>query len=164
MKTMLMLALGLGLSGAALAQEAKPQSDLDKIGDSAERMATKPLKDLNLMKDKIPPEVQAIMDDPYNIKKLRTCKQLRGAIAQLTEALGPDVDSAAARNKKDQNPAEFALSVGESVVGSLIPGMGIIRKITGADAAQKRAQAAVLAGLLRRAHIKGYAKARGCKI
>lgn len=163
MKTIVMIGLAISLSGAAVAQEAKPQSDLDKLGDSAERMATKPLKDLNLLKDKIPPEVEAIMEKPYDISKLKTCKALRGAVARLTEALGPDVDSDAAKKKKGQNPAEFALSAGESVVGGLIPGMGIIRKITGAEAAQKRAQAAVLAGQLRRAYIKGYAKARGCK-
>lgn len=158
------LAIGLGLSMPTMAQVQKePQSDLDKIGDSAERMATKPLKDLNLIKPKTPQEIKAILEEPYNISKLKTCAQKKAAEARLTEVLGPDIDSAEARNKKGKNPGEFALSMGESAVGSLIPGMGLIRKITGAEAEQKRAEAAVLSGMLRRAYIKGAGRARGCK-
>ncbi|MFZ4688854.1 MAG: hypothetical protein ACOYLS_06430 [Polymorphobacter sp.] len=150
---------------AAIAQaapDAKP-SDIDKVGDSAERMAVKPLKDLNLMKDEIPPEIQAIMNKPYDISKLKTCADLKNSVQRLTEVLGPDVDSVQA-TKKGENPAEFALGAAESVVGGLIPGMGLIRKIPGAEAAEKKAKAAVLAGQLRRAYIKGTAKARGCKV
>lgn len=163
MKTLMALVLGFGLTSTALAQEANQKSDLDKVGDSAERMATKPLKDLNLMKDEIPPEIQAIIDAPYDIRKFKTCSQLKGAVRRLTDVLGPDIDSAEA-TKKGQNPGEFMLGAAESVVGGLIPGMGLIRKISGAEAAEKRAKAAVLAGNLRRAYIKGNMRARGCKI
>lgn len=170
------LVAGICLALPALAQDAgerpqdenpaaeKPRHDgLDKVGDTAERMVTKPLKDLNLLKDKIPPEVQAIMDRPYDISRLKTCADRKQAVARLTELLGPDVDSAQAQKKGD-NPAEFALGAAESVVGGLIPGMGLVRKITGAEAAEKRAKAAVLAGQLRRAYIKGAARAKGCKV
>lgn len=163
MKIRHMVALGLALGTSAVAQETNPKSDIDKVGDSAERMATKPLKDLNLLRDEIPPEIQKIIDRPYDISKLKTCAQLKKAVRELTDVLGPDVDSAQA-TRKGQNPGEFALGAAESVVGGLIPGMGLIRKISGAEAAERRAKAAVLAGQLRRAHIKGYAKARGCKV
>jgi hypothetical protein len=163
MKSLQVIALVLALAGPAMAQEANPKSDLDKVGDSAERMATKPLKDLNLMKDEIPPEIQKILDAPYDISKLKTCAQLKDAVKRLTAVLGPDIDSPQA-TKKGQDPGEFALGAAESVVGSLIPGMGLIRKISGAEAAERRAKAAVLSGQLRRAYIKGYAKARNCKI
>lgn len=163
---MAIMLVGLCLALPVLAQSApeKPKDDtVDKVGDSAERMATKPLKDLNLMKDEIPPEIQAIMDRPYDIRKLKTCADKKAAVKRLTEVLGPDVDSKQAQ-KKGENPAEFALGTAESVVGGLIPGMGIIRKISGAEAAEKRAKAAVLAGQLRRAYIKGAASGQGCKI
>lgn len=164
--TVAMMTMGLCLAVPVMAQSqpAKEQSDLDKVGDSAERMATKPLKDLNLIKPKTPDEIKAILEEPYNISKLKTCAQKKAAVVRLTELLGPDIDSSEARNKKGQNPGEFALSAGESVVGSLIPGMGLIRKITGAEAEQRRAQAAVLTGQLRRAYIKGAARAKGCKV
>jgi hypothetical protein len=160
------LAAALYAAQPVLAQPApeKPKEEaIDKVGDSAERMATKPLKDLNLMKDEIPPEIQAIMNRPYDISKLKTCADKKNAVRRLTEVLGPDVDSPQAQ-KKGENPAEFALGAAESVVGGLIPGMGIIRKISGAEAAEKKAKAAVLAGQLRRAYIKGTARAQGCKV
>ena len=162
------LAVGLWTALPALAQATpeKPEakvSDIDKIGNAAESVVEKPLKDLNLMKDKIPPEIQAILDKPYSLKGLKTCSQYSTAIGKLTHVLGPDVDSGVAE-KKGENPGEFALSVGQSVAGSLIPGTGIIRKISGADAAQKKAAAAVLAGQLRRAYLKGTARAKSCKV
>ena len=164
--TVALAAMGLCLAVPALAQQKPPeaQSDLDKVGDSAERMATKPLKDLNFIKPKTPDEIKAILEEPYNISAFKTCKQKKEAVTRLTELLGPDVDSAEARNKKGQNPGEFALSAGESVAGSLIPFMGLIRKITGAEGEQRRAQAAVLTAQLRRAYIKGAARAKGCKL
>jgi hypothetical protein len=163
MKMFLILALGVGLAAPVAAQEAQPKSDLEKVGDSAERIAVKPLKDLNLMKDEIPPEIQAILDAPYDIRTLKTCAQLKDAVKRLTAVLGPDIDSPQA-TKKGQDPGEFMLGASESVAGSLIPATGLIRKISGAEAAEKRSRAAVLAGQLRRAYVKGYARGRGCKI
>jgi hypothetical protein len=160
------LLLGMAAPTLAQAQPDKPDdkpSDIDKVGNTAENIATKPLKDLNLMKDEIPPEVLAVMKEPYSLKGIKTCSQYKAKIVRLTELLGPDVDSGAAA-KKGQNAGEFALSAAESVAGGLIPGMGLIRKISGAEAAQKKAQAAVLAGQLRRAYLKGTARAKGCKV
>ncbi len=163
----LKLALLLGLAAPVLAQPAieksdEKVSDMDKVGNTAENIATKPLKDLNLMKDEIPPEVLAVMKEPYSLKGIKGCKQYKAKIVRLTELLGPDVDSGI--KKKGQNAGEFALSAAESVAGSLIPGAGLIRKISGAEAAQKKARAAVLAGQLRRAYLKGTARAKGCKV
>ena len=155
--------LPLGVAGAAQTP-AKPKSDAEKVLDTGQNIVEKPLKDLNLMKDEIPPELQAIMNAPYDLKGMTTCKQYSAALAKLNEALGPDVDSAAARNAKGESATEFTLSSAQSLAGSLIPGMGIVRKISGAEAAQKKANAAVFAGSLRRAFIKGTAKAKGCKI
>jgi hypothetical protein len=162
------LVLLLGMAAPVLAQPApdKPEdkvSDIDKVGNTAENIATKPLKDFNLMKEEIPPEVLAVMKAPYSLQGIKGCSQYKAKISRLTELLGPDVDSGLAA-KKGQNAGEFALSAAESVAGSLIPGTGLIRKISGAEAAQKRAQAAVLAGQLRRAYLKGTARAKGCKV
>jgi hypothetical protein len=170
MKTMRCLGVLLLIGAAApVLAQAMPgkadnkASDLDKLGNSAENIATKPLKDLNLMTDEIPPEVLAIMNDPYSLQGIKGCGQYKAAIERLTDVLGPDVDSAAA-TKKGQSAGEFALGAAESVAGSLIPGAGLIRKLSGAEAAQKKAQAAVLAGQLRRAYLKGSARAKGCKV
>ena len=151
------------LAVSAGAQDAARTSDIDKVGDSAERMAEKPLKDLNLTQDKIPPELLAIMNKPYDMTGMTSCAQYKAAVGRLTNVLGPDVDSPKVTGKKE-SAAEVMLGGAESVVGGLIPGTGLIRKLSGAEAAQNKAKAAVLAGSLRRAYIKGVAKGKGCKI
>jgi hypothetical protein len=158
------------MTGPGLAQPTAtppPQgekSDLDKVGDTMSGVAEKPLKDLNIIKAEVDPYLEPLMANPYAMTNLKTCKDLKAAVARLDSILGPDVDSAAAQNQTKQSPAEFALETGASVAGSLIPLSGLIRKISGAEARQKYANAAVYAGGLRRAYVKGLAKGRGCKI
>lgn len=135
----------------------------DRVADTAGNIMQKPLKDLNIIKPKVSPQLEAVMREPYALTGLKSCAQLRTAVAGLTEVLGPDVDSVQAVASKE-TAAEFGLSSAESVVGGLIPGMGIVRKISGAEKAQKHATAAVFAGSLRRAYLKATARAKGCKI
>ena len=153
-------------AAAAMAQvppSDKPQSDLDKIGDTMENIGTKPLKDLNLIKPEIDEGLERIMAEPYSLEGIRTCSQYNAAIGRLTYVLGPDVDSPEFK-KKAKTPAEQALSLGESAAGSLIPFMGIVRRLTGAEAKQNYAKAVVYAGSVRRAYLKGNARQKGCKI
>ncbi len=174
--TLMLASLGaIGLPAAAQDAAAsaasrdanKPGDDrntLDKAGDTAEKIVEQPLKDLNLMKDKIPPELAAIGARPYDLTGLKTCSDYGATVAQLTRLIGPDVDSAEAKNRKGETPSEFALNGIASAAGGFIPFSGIVRKISGAEKAERRAQAAVLAGALRRAYIKGVARTKGCKI
>lgn len=157
-----LLAFAMPLA-AQTAQPPKERSGIDKVGDTVENIGAKPLKDMNIIKPKVAPELEAVMAAPYALTGLRTCVQYKAAIGKLTVLLGPDVDSAqAARDNK--TPAEFALSLGETAAGSLIPGMGIVRMVSGADKRQKYAQAAIYAGSVRRAYLKGTARAKGCKV
>jgi hypothetical protein len=161
-------ALAIVLAAPALGQPTPPTppppaSDIDRVGDTLETMGEKPLKDFNLMRDKIPPELLAVMDRPYDLRGIGGCAGYKNAVNRLTAVLGPDVDSPKVTGQK-QSASEVVLGGAETVVGGLIPGTGLIRKISGAEAAQKKAQAAVLAGSLRRAYIKGMARAKGCRI
>ena len=162
--TLIVVASLLPIAAATAQTASKPKSDVDKVMDTGENIVEKPLKDMNLVKTEIPPELQAIMNAPYDIKGITTCAQIADAIKRLDAKLGPDVDSAAARAAKGQSSTEFALSGAETLAGGLIPGSGLIRKISGAEAAQKKAAAAVLAGSLRRAFLKGTGRAKGCKV
>jgi hypothetical protein len=152
----------LAAQATAPAPAPAARSTSGQVVDSAGRIAQQPLRDLNIVRDGIPPEIEAIMAEPYSLKGLRGCPDYAAEIKRLTAVLGPDVDSPEARAAAETS-TEFVLGTAESVVGSLIPGMGIIRRVSGAQAAQKRAQAAVLAGQLRRAFIKGRANGRGCR-
>ncbi|KPF74963.1 hypothetical protein IP88_07545 [alpha proteobacterium AAP81b] len=145
------------------ADPAKPKGD-DRVGETAKEIAVQPLKDLNIKQDKIPPELLAILDAPYDISGLKTCPALRGEVARLTSVLGPDVDSAeVGRKKGKQSASEFVLDGAKMAAGSLIPFSGLIRKVSGAEAAERRTQAAILAGHIRRAYIKGNLRARNCR-
>ncbi len=155
---MLALAALTSLSACATGQNATGK----QVEQSMENMATKPLKDLNLMTDEIPPELLALMEHPYSLDGLRTCKQYKARIERLTSVLGPDVDALTAR--QGETATETMLDAAESVVGSLIPGAGLMRIFSGAKEAEEKAKAAVLAGSLRRAYLKGSARAKGCKV
>lgn len=147
----------------ATSPDPAERSGLDKVGDTMENVATKPLKDLNIIKAKVAPEVERIMAAPYEITGIKTCAQFKAAVTELTAVLGPDVD-APEFQKKAKSPAEQALSLGESAAGSLIPFSGVIRRLSGAEHKQNYAKAAIYAGSVRRAYLKGTARAKGCKI
>jgi hypothetical protein len=140
------------------------KNDGDRALDTMENIATRPLKDLNIVKKKVPPELEAMMDDPYSLAGLRTCRQYAAEVRKITKMVGPDVDSVEARaSKKKQTPAEFAFGATEAIAGSLIPFSGVIRFVSGAQKRERYAQAAVYAGTVRRAYIKGMARSKGCK-
>ena len=160
------LIAAFALGGAALARtptSEEPKSDGDKIGDTMENIATRPLKDLNIIQPKVDADIERIMAAPYALTGIRTCSQLNNAITKLTAVLGPDVDSPATQNS-DKTPAEVALSLGESAAGGIIPFAGVIRRLSGAESKQNYAKAAIYAGSVRRAYLKGMARGKGCKI
>jgi hypothetical protein len=150
-------------AGTAAAAQEPPRSTAAQAGDTAARVATQPLQDLNLVRGEIPQELKAILDKPYDVSMLKTCADKREAVARLTKVLGPDIDSPQA-TARGQDPAEFALGAAESAASSLIPGRGLIRRVSGAEAADRQARAAVLSGQLRRAYIRGLARGTNCRI
>jgi hypothetical protein len=170
---MLRLALLVTMSAAAAAQTTPPDRsgtedvvnpDKGSVDDALERAATRPLRDLNIVKPKVAPELAAMMSDPYDIKALKGCRQLNAEVHRITGLIGPDVDDPSLATKKGRQPVEMLFDSAEGITGSLIPGQGLIRQLTGASNAAREAAAARLAGMLRRAHVKGVMTARRCRI
>ena len=151
----LRLSLLLSVTPAA-AQSGK------EVEKAAETLVTSPLRDANIVKDAIPPLLAASSAAPYSLSGLRSCKQFSTAIAELDAVLGPDVD--VAQGKSGASVGGVALEGVQTVASSLIPGRGIIRRVTGADAHDEKVRAAFYAGGLRRAYLKGTAHAKGCKL
>lgn len=141
----------------ALAQGGAPEQN---TGQRAKGIATQPLEDLNLHKDEIPPKLTSIQNDPYSLSGLRTCKQINTEIIELNGVLGADVDATEEARRKT---SDRIVAVGGSLIGSLIPFRGLVREVTGANAQQRRFEAAIYAGTTRRSYLKGTAKAKGCK-
>lgn len=154
------LALGVALwfAGAAHAQE--PQEQDDKTLERAGQIATQPVRDVGLSKDKIPAVLVAAVDLPYEAP--RRCRDLVAELGQLNAALGPDFDSPPV--KGDDKATQIAQAGGEFLVNSLIPFRGLVREVTGAANAERRRIAAVNAGIARRGFLRGLARERGCKL
>lgn len=159
---LLVLAVAAGQALPAAAQTPPPRSTAEQAADSASRVATQPLRDLNISGGGISPELEAIMKEPYSLKGLRGCTDYQREIARITKLIGPDVDSPEAR-AASVSSTEFVLGAAESAATSLIPGRSIIRQLSGATAAEKRARAATLAASLRRAFLKGRMSGLNCK-
>ncbi|MBU6269538.1 MAG: hypothetical protein KGN34_18480 [Sphingomonadales bacterium] len=125
---------------------------------TASDVATTPLSDLNIRKQGIPQVLIDAEQAPYSLAGLNTCPRIAAAVRNLDAILGEDIDVQAERGA---HPT--AGSVAKSVVGSFIPFRGVIRELSGANAQEKKVQAAIYAGSARRAFLKGVGLSRGCR-
>lgn len=128
-------------------------------GDSVGSAVTQPLRDVRIADKKIPPVLQLAASAPYSSQNTRSCAAIAGEVRRLNAALGADVD---VPGKRKGEGAQVAAVAARTAVNTLIPGLGLVRVITGADKQQRRVEAAVYAGSVRRAYLKGLGLARGC--
>ena len=119
-----------------------------------------PLTDVNLKKKHIPPVLVDAQAHPYSTAGMTDCTRIGAAIKALDAVLGRDVDVPV--TTKPNGRHDLAMDAGQDVVNSLIPGRFLIRRISGAEAAQRRAVAAVFAGSVRRGFLKGIGESKGC--
>lgn len=153
--TKALLALPIAVLPVALvAQTAQTQPD------TAGRAATEPLRDTGIRKDKVPPVLQLAVSAPYSSQGTKSCAQIAAQIRDLDTALGRDIDQPAAH--KGESSA-LGAAAARAAINTLIPGLGLVKVITGADKAQRRAETAIYAGAVRRGYLKGVGLARGCR-
>lgn len=119
-----------------------------------------PLSDVNLKKKHIPPVLIAAQAHPYALTGMTDCAKIGAAVKELDAVLGRDVD-VPVTGKRDGGH-DLAMDAGQDTINSLIPGRFLIRRISGAAAAQRRAVAAVYAGSVRRGFLKGIGASKGC--
>ncbi|MGE4322521.1 MAG: hypothetical protein AB7E60_05770 [Sphingobium sp.] len=144
-----------------MAQETKDKPR-DKTLDKAGSIATQPVRDVGVDKDKIPDVLQRAVENPYAPPPGRNCKAYNGALGELNAVLGEDFTVGAEAN--ENRTGKIAEAVGKTIVNSLIPFRGLVREISGAAPAERRLQAAVTAGVARRGYIRGLASSKGCRI
>ncbi|MBI1751062.1 MAG: hypothetical protein HY014_13100 [Acidobacteria bacterium] len=129
---------------------------------------TMPLDDLNLLHEKIPPVLLAAQKAPYGPPADPTCAGLKAEIQQLDAALGADLDAPGQperRNLLEKGWTEAegaAVGTVRSAAESLIPYRNWVRKLSGAERFSRRVTAAIGAGIVRRAYLKGLGQAQGC--
>lgn len=134
----------------------------DETLDKAGRIASQPARDVGIVRTEIPLILQKSTEAPYAMPASRTCKGLTAAMAELTEALGPDFGTGKENNQN--RTGKIMEAGGRAVINSLIPFRGLVREVTGAAPAERRLQAAISTGLARRGFLRGIATTKGCKI
>tara|TARA_R110000772_G_scaffold82239_2_gene174517 strand:+ start:663 stop:1208 length:546 start_codon:yes stop_codon:yes gene_type:complete len=156
--TNLFLAISLIFAVSARAEMPRQGSSMQQ---HAENAVMQPVKDVNMRKDPIPPKLIAIQDHPYDLENMRGCRALGFEIGQLDAVLGPDInqiENVSAAEKREAGASRIA----GSIIGGLIPFRGIVREISGANAAERRFLSAIAAGNARRSFLKGVAVTKGC--
>lgn len=145
---------------ATSAQAAMPQKDLP-IQQHAQNAVMQPAKDINLRKDPIPAKLIAVQDHPYDLENMRGCRALAIEVAQLDDVLGPDINQMQEESLAEKRE-EGVSRVAGSLIGGLIPFRGVVRELSGSNAAKRRFLTAIAAGNARRSFLKGVAVTKGC--
>lgn len=122
----------------------------------------KPFQDLGIVRPDAPQVLKQAALDLYKPPGDGRCAAIMEDVARLGAVLGPDVDE---QGYAADPGARDADNLTAGAVGSLLdlPFSGIVRWVSGADAREKALAQAVLAGMLRRAFLKGFAQASGCE-
>ena len=145
---------------AALAACSTTQPASTAVGQAA----TTPLSDLNLVQAEIPPVLKEAQKAPYAMPADRACPALAAQVRALDEALGPDLDA-------PPNPDQPGLlergagAAGDALrhaAEGVVPFRGWVRKLSGAERYSREVAAAITAGGVRRAFLKGVARAGSC--
>lgn len=124
-----------------------------------ETAVTQPLRDARLQNDKIPDVLQLAVSAPYSTERTFNCSQIAKELALLDEALGPDVDDP---QKATGTGSLLAGLAAQAALSSIIPGLGLVRVLTGAEQHQLRINAAIFAGSVRRGFLKGLGVSKNC--
>jgi hypothetical protein len=151
------------IAGAALLLGACTTSGNSKFTDAA----VAPLSDLNLVHAEIPPKLLAAQKQPYLQPADPGCEALTKEIGELDAVLGADLDTP----PSDSNPgliergavADAAAGALRHTTEGLVPFRGWVRKVTGAERYSKSVAAAIAAGTVRRAFLKGLRVAQKCE-
>ncbi|MGB7418212.1 MAG: hypothetical protein WA918_03440 [Erythrobacter sp.] len=132
---------------------------------TARDAATQPLRDVNIVRSKVQPQVARVLDDPYGFDRPKTCGNLAWEILQLNKALGPDFDVDLEEPGKNKKRANTALRLaGRIGSGLLLPFRGVVREVSGSAANEREYRAATLVGVARRSYLKGIAVEKGCRV
>ncbi len=166
-----LLAVG-GLSACASEPAPTPGAPPPRPTTSA-RMGgalTQPLHDVNLVRTKIPDALLDAMDAPYGRPRPLTCLEINAEITPLNEALGPDLDAKATAGdpgllaRGGGYAGDAAVDAVKSAAQSVVPYRYWVRKLTGAEQHDKLVAAAIAAGGVRRAYLKGLGLEARCPL
>jgi hypothetical protein len=158
----LTVAATLLLTSPALAQTEAGQTEpsrTQQIGQDAAQVAKSPLKDVGVVKDKIPQVLIDARTATYALPSPLTCTTIFDAVDALNAELAPDLDAESTQITNGMS----ATDIGKTVVNGLMPMRSWVRKLSGAEKNANEVQAAIMTGSVRRGYLKGVGLMMGCK-
>lgn len=166
-KSLLVLALLLPLAGCLTSPadgSSKIQTSSDAKRENIQGAVSAPLRDVNVLRTKIPPVLLEAMADPYKRPTPNNCAGIIAAVRPLDGALGADLDEPAVdEDDVMERGSKTALGAVATLSSGMIPFRGWIRQLSGAERHDGLVQAAILAGAVRRAYLKGLGETKGCQ-
>jgi hypothetical protein len=166
----------VALSACASTSESRQTSSatdsnekLSKAKVQVTEVATTPLSDLNLVHGEIPPVLLIAQKAPYSSPLNQTCEGIMYDVAMLNAVLGADLDvpekpSPGLVERGTVAAGNAAVGVFRGAAEGIVPYRSWVRKLTGAERYSKDVADAIAAGTVRRAFLKGFARATGCDI
>lgn len=143
---------------------AKVQTTSEAKRESITGAVASPLRDVNVLRTKIPPILLEAMADPYKRPSPATCAGIAAAIVPLNEALGADLDHPLQEDQDMMDRGKgVALGAVAGLSSSIIPFRSWIRQLSGAEQHDSLVTDAILAGAVRRAYMKGLGEAKSCR-
>jgi len=127
-----------------------------------------PLHDVNLVRTKIPDVLLDAIDAPYARPRPMTCLEIAAEIKPLDDALGADLDIPPSKtnpgllHRGGNLAGETAVDALRATAEGIIPYRSWVRKLSGAEQHARLVTAAVEAGAVRRAYLKGLGLERNC--
>ncbi|MBV8379716.1 MAG: hypothetical protein JO369_02980 [Paucibacter sp.] len=158
-----------GLAALLLAAcTTPPEQPAPDAQERVGKAATAPLSDLNLVRSQIPIVLQGALKAPYALPAKRDCADIATDVAALDAVLGADLDTPPTKDnpgmiERGSNAmGDAAIDALSSTTEGIVPFRGWVRKISGAEGHAREVSAAIAAGTIRRAYLKGLGQAAGC--
>jgi len=162
--TVAFLLLAGGCTTAPRDGSPQIQTSSDANRESLGGAVAAPLRDVNVLRTKIPEVLLRAIADPYGRPVRLSCPALISIVEELDAALGPDLDQPAADDDDlMQRGEKGALGAVAGAAQDVIPFRSWVRKLTGAERHDKLVQQAIMAGAVRRGYLKGLGESKGCK-
>ncbi|WP_304164747.1 hypothetical protein [Phenylobacterium aquaticum] len=160
------LSLLSGLAGCTTAPASgspRIQTSSQANRENLEGAMAAPMRDLNVLRTKIPNVLLDALEDPYKRPQPMTCVRITALLLPLNGALGADLDEASL----DQDDLvhmgqDSALGAMAGAASGLIPFRGWVRKLSGAEKHDSFVAQAITAGAVRRGYLKGLGESHNC--
>lgn len=151
--------------------QERDESSLNRAIESTQaglgKAAMTPVEDLNLKREDIPDILKQIKD-PYRAPVTLTCDEIAEQVIALDLVLGRDFDTPEPEDERSlgqkaaDGTSSALLDTIASESGGLIPFRGVVRRISGAKAWEKKVLKAYERGSHRRSFLKGIGASKNC--